>query len=226
MSLSIKDIKRLSQEEVLKLVEAGDIAEPVILSIPLDNALTEKLYEITGNFIGIVEATDVNTNVKIRFNRVNTEQVTFTKGLSFIRPFKRIFLTCDAQAGKSINILISSFAPEIFQIIDNRSESQQASYLQEIRDELQGSTSGTYGQDTIGTSQAQVFASNSNRKAFLVQADPANSGKIYIGFDNTVATNKAIACLEAGQSLILDDYRGAIHAISDAAGQLLNKGEW
>jgi len=94
--------------------------------------------------------------------------------------------------------------------------------------ELQGDTSpedwGT--EKTIGVAQSEVLDANNDRKAFNVQAKSTNTGKIYIGFDNSVATNKWVAELQAGQAFMLDDYRGPIHAIASVASQKLGWGEW
>jgi len=79
---------------------------------------------------------------------------------------------------------------------------------------------------TIGVAQSQVLAVNLNRKGLNVQAKSTNTGKIYIGFDNTVLTTKWVAELQAGQAFMMDDYRGAIHAIASAADQLLGWGDW
>lgn len=224
---NINDIKNLSLEQLFKLADSGNLIEPIKLTLPLDTAFDNKQLSLAGNYVGVVEATDTSTNINIGFNRSEVEKINFTKGLAIICPFDRLFITSDAQASKSITLLISSFAPQLFQVLDNRSEATQTTILEAIRDELIGASSGTYGTEkTIGTSQSQVLAANSSRKAFIIQSKAVNSGKIYIGFDNTVTSTKWIAELQAGQSLILDDWTGTVHAISDTAGQLLGYGEW
>jgi len=66
---------------------------------------------------------------------------------------------------------------------------------------------------------------NASRHSGAVQAKSTNTGKIYIGYDNTVTTTKWIAELQAGQSYSFDDWLGTIYAISDIAAQLLGYGE-
>jgi len=79
---------------------------------------------------------------------------------------------------------------------------------------------------TVGNAAAVlIFAANADRKAGSIQAKSINTGKVYIGYDNTVATTKWIAELQAGQSYATDDYRGALFARADAAGQLVGYGE-
>ncbi len=130
--LKIKDLKELSFEDVIRLINANEIAEPVKITLPLDNALNEKQFDIEGNFIGVIDATDANVAISVKFNKWDSEAIVFTRGLSFIRPFGKLFFTSTAQAGKSISLLISAYAPELFQIIDNRSEAIQTAELTNI----------------------------------------------------------------------------------------------
>jgi len=78
---------------------------------------------------------------------------------------------------------------------------------------------------TIGVAASEVMALNASRHSGAVQAKSTNTGKIYIGYDNTVATDKWIAELQPGQSYSFDDWLGTIFAISDTAAQLLGFGE-
>ena len=99
--------------------------------------------------------------------------------------------------------------------------------LAEILAEMTGVSSGEiWGTEkNIGVAQSQVMALNAARHSGVVQAKSTNVGIIYIGYDNTVATDKWIAELKAGQSYSFDDWLGAIHAIASAADQLLGYGE-
>ncbi|MFH0772546.1 MAG: hypothetical protein V1933_08010 [Candidatus Omnitrophota bacterium] len=136
---NIKEIKELPFEEIISLINANEIAEPVKITLPLDVALSEKQFDIAGNFLGVIDASDANTYVDIKFNKFDSEVVRFTKGISFIRPFNRIFFSNAVQAGKNIQLLISAYAPELFQFIDNRSEVIQTTELTNI---------STYTEDT------------------------------------------------------------------------------
>jgi len=103
--------------------------------------------------------------------------------------------------------------------------------LATIRDELRGDTAPeNWGEVTVGAAQVQLLAANNNRKGCWIDADYNNTGLVYLGFDNTVTTAAGGAnwfkCLVAGQGWGVDDYRGAIHAIATAAGQLVGTGEW
>jgi len=78
---------------------------------------------------------------------------------------------------------------------------------------------------TIGVAASVVMAANAARHSGAVQAKSTNTGIIYIGYDNTVATTKWIAELQPGQSYSFDDWLGTIYAIADTADQLLGYGE-
>jgi hypothetical protein len=139
--LSIKDLKNLSLEEVIQEIKKNNIAEPTVLTYSLDTAANNKQVPIMGNFIGIIAASDMNTNVQIRFNRIDGNAITFSQGLYIIRPYDQIFLTWSAQANKTISIICTPLAPELFQILDNRSEQLQTSYLASIAARVSGSDS-------------------------------------------------------------------------------------
>jgi len=218
----------LAKEEIdglIELFKSGGLNEPRKFHILLDTAQTDFALDYSGNFFYVIEGSAA-AQIDIKVNQIGASALTYTKGLGWKRPIERLFLTWTAQAGKSIDIVIGSYAGKFFEIIDNRSETQTVTSLESILEQLQGLTSGTYNQATIGTTQASVLASYTARISCIVQADPSNSGIIYIGLDNTVASNKCVVALQAGQSFMIDDYRGAIHAIADTAGQKLNYGEF
>jgi len=99
--------------------------------------------------------------------------------------------------------------------------------LLNLLEQLAGVTSGEIWDEekTIGVAASVVMALNSDRHSGAVQAKSTNTGKIYIGYDDTVTTTKWIAELQAGQSYSFDDWLGTIYAISDTAAQLLGYGE-
>jgi len=99
--------------------------------------------------------------------------------------------------------------------------------LGEILAEMTGVSSGEIWdtEKTIGVAASVVMAANAARHSGAVQAKHDNTGIIYIGYDNTVATTKWIAELQPGQSYSFDDWLGTIYAIATAADQKLGYGE-
>ena len=121
-------------------------------------------------------------------------------------------------------LLYGTESPEMLDIIDNRSATVAG--LTDILAELQGDQlPEDWNQATIGVAQSQVLAANADRKSFSIQAKSTNTGIVYIGFDNTVTSTKWWAELNPGQSCDGDDYRGPVHAIASAAGQLIGFAE-
>lgn len=136
--LSIQEIKQLSLEQVLKAVEAGDIAEPNLITIPLGTATTDKQISCAGNYFGIYDATDVNVKITAKFNRVSDTGALMGLGQSFIRPIKQVYISWTAQESKTITILIASLAPDLFAYLDQRSNVLQAQYLADIETNTDG----------------------------------------------------------------------------------------
>lgn len=75
-----------------------------LLTLDLSTARSE--YEITGagNYFLVFDATDISTNVQVRFNETSADQVTLKKRQGLEVPFYRVFLTNTAQAGKTVTI--------------------------------------------------------------------------------------------------------------------------
>jgi len=228
--MNIKDIKNLSLEEIIRLIDKGDITDAVVYTLPLDTALTNFQVEIAGNFIACVASTDLSVNVDIEFNKFGSGKINFTQGLSFSRPYARFFITSSAQSGKTITFILSSYAPELFAIQDNRSNALQAQYLSNIQDELRGNTT-PQGYDHVAvssTAPTKVIALNAARKAFIIQQLETNTGDMYIGFNDTVAADKFVYKLRKGSvdSFALDDYRGDIYLLAAVNAEKVAYGEW
>jgi len=99
--------------------------------------------------------------------------------------------------------------------------------LEDILAELQGPQQGTdWDEKTVGLTQGVIVGIDSARTAINIQAKSTNTGKIYLGFNTSVTTIRWFAELQPGQACMLDDYRGAIYAVSDTAGQKLGVGKW
>lgn len=212
-------------EDLLAWVKNNRLASIETISIDLSTARTDRLLEVAGLVVYASEATDSTTSLQVRHNEISSGLITLTKGYGPVFPFYRLYLTNTAQAGKTITLIIGRASP--FDIKDNRNQADMLTALEAVRDELKGSSSGTDNTNaTIGTSAVLVLAANTSRKAFMVSAPAANTGKIYIGFTSGLTTSKGIAELQPGMSLMLDDYQGTVYAISGTAAQSLYYGEW
>ena len=213
--------------EQIEQVRRASFALPSLITIDLSVALNDQRYNIAGNLFYIWAAPTNSEYVQVRFNERNARQVPFYLQTGLQLPFDEFYLTTPAGQTGNIEILIGNEAPEFLKVIDNRSASSDD--LTEIREELQGDAApenwGT--EKTVGNAAAvEMIAANVDRKGCMIQSKQANAGLVYIGFDNTVATNKWVAELSAGMAITFDDYRGDLYARASALGQLVGWGEW
>lgn len=222
---SIKELKEASLEDILRLIDSGDVTDAVVYTLPLDNAFSNFQVQIAGNFIACIAGTDASTTVDIEFNRVGSGSVTFTQGLNITRPFNRFFITSTAQAGKTIKFVISSYASELFAVQDNRSQGNQTTLLTTINTQLVGDATGTFASDvslTAAATAVKVITGASVQVSWGVFADYANSDQIYLGFDNTTTNTKKMVALKAGQLFSIDNFKGDIYAYGATGTQKLS----
>lgn len=77
------------------------------------------------------------------------------------------------------------------------------------------------------TAAVLVLAWNSKRTGLCIQAKSTNTGKVYLGFTDTVTTTRWFAELQAGMAFCDNSYCGAIYARADvAATQYLGYADW
>jgi hypothetical protein len=226
MGLSVNDIKSLSQEEIIKLVEAGTLGDPQVIRLNLDDATTNKMLSVSGNYIGLQDASDVTTEIHLGFNRASNTKLSFTKGLSMIIPYKSIFATWSAQAGKFVDLVVYSFAPELFQIIDNRSAQASTSTLESILSQLSGDdTAEIEGEQfTLDATSQTAIASNSDRKGAMLY-NPVGNAVVYVRFGGTVTATNCAFILQSGGTFTIDNYQGDLNVLGTST-QKLHVSEW
>lgn len=224
--LPIRTIKNLSFETILKMINAGDIAEPVIMRLNLDTATTDKQFGLIGNYFGIINADSVSTAISVKFNKQSTDAMPFAQGLYCSRPFNQVFLSWTAQAGAYVDIIYGAYATELLQIFDFRSQNVSTTILADILAELRGTTAAQgYNVVTLDANPKVVVASNTSRKSVILQAGLSNASTTYIGFDANVTTSKYVVALAPGDSYTIDDYRGAVYASNVTATDKISYGE-
>ena len=213
--------------EQLDLVHKLGLRAAQQIEINLAVVASDREYNLTGNFFYIKEAPDAESNVEVKVNSSDQPAVSWNKQTGFRHPFDRLYITTPAGQAGIMKILIASESPQLFEVIDNRSAVSEST--DGILDQLKGDvTPETWGNEKTVSSGGpnEILAANADRKAFSIQAKSTNTGIVYIGFDNTVATTKWWAELEAGDSCGGDDYQGPLFARADTAGQLVGYGEW
>lgn len=207
-------------QEQLELVHRLGIRAAQQIEINLAVEVDDQEYNITGNFFYIKNAPDADVYVNVKVNSSDQPAVSWTKQTGFRHPFDRLYITTPAGQAGIMKILIAAEAPELYDVVDNRSVISEAT--DGILAELRGDTTPEdWNQATIGVAQSQILAANTDRKSFNIQAKSTNIGIVYVGFDALVTLTKWWAELQPGQSCDGDDYRGPLHAIATAAGQLI-----
>lgn len=194
------------------------------IEIDLSVVKPDREFNIAGNFFYIKDAPGLTECIDVKVNSSGLPAVSWSKQTGFIQPFNRLYITTPAGQAGTMKILIASEAPTLFDILDHRSAISLV--MQNVLDELQGDViPENWDQATIGVAQSEVLAANADRKSFSIQAKSTNAGIVYVGFDNSVTSTKWWAELQPGQPCDGDDYRGPLHAIASAAGQLIGYAE-
>lgn len=196
------------------------------IEIDLSVVKPDQEFNLAGNFFYIKDAPGLNESIEVKVNSSGTPAVSWTKQTGFIQPFNRLYITTPTGQTGTMKILIAGEAPTLFDILDHRSAI--SSSIGDILAQQKGDAAPeTWGDEkTVGTGGAVlVLASNADRKACNIQAKSVNTGKVYIGYDNTVTTTKWIAELQPGQSYATSNYLGTLYARADTAAQLVGYGE-
>lgn len=197
-------------------------AQQIIINLAVE--ADDHEYNITGNFFYVKDAPDTDVYVDVKVNSSDQPAVSWSKQTGFRHPFDRLYITTPAGQGGIMKILIAAESPQLFEVVDNRSAISEATegILTELRGDV---TPENWNQKTVGVTQDVLFNARTARKSFSIQAKSTNTGIVYIGFDDTVTTEKWWAELLPSQSCDGDDYRGAVHAIATKAGQLIGFAE-
>ena len=221
------DIRSLTFEEKIQLVKKSSMGVPKTINIDLSVAIPDQPYDIAGNVFYVFSAPGESEYVGIKVNETREPVINYSVHCGLQTPFYRLYITTPAGQTGTVQIIYGTEAPDLMEILDHRSTTIAG--VGGILDELRGDvTPENLGAEiTVGNAAAvEIIAANASRKACMVQAKSTNAGIVYIGFDNTVATNLWVAELLAGMSFSVDDYRGDLYARASAAGQLVGWGEW
>lgn len=121
-------------DERIDYIRSSSIGTPRQFRHDLAAANTDLELTLSGNFIYVTESNDFDDHAYIKFSKRDGSSFRISKGLGFITPFDRIFLTNTAQAAGYLDIIYGSLAPDFLSIIDNRSDLLTAELLDDIAD--------------------------------------------------------------------------------------------
>lgn len=87
--------------------------------IDLSTARDKVEMIITGNYIYALEATDGDTSINVAFNESNHKFIKIKKGRGIRSPYYRLWLTHEAQVGKTITLGFGVLDPAHFEVKDS-----------------------------------------------------------------------------------------------------------
>lgn len=192
------------------------------------NAAGEQTIELAGNFIYVINASDTIANINIQFSRKDSDidYYNLTQNLGIIHPFDKVHIFWPAQASKTLDIWIGNLAPELLNVIDNRSGVATTGLLTNILSQLTGTVAaGNFGTVQVAAAATQIIAANANRKSLVIQNLTGNTGNLYLGYTNAVAATVCFVCLAPGQAWVTDDYLGAVWGLQTVALDRATYGE-
>jgi hypothetical protein len=131
-------IQNFNFEKILEIVKKGEIAEPYLIRLDLSEARKNLEINLSGNLFYIFNSSSQTAKIKVKFNRIDAKETEIIRGIGWIRPFNKIFISNEAQSGEWVEIFISFYAPALFQLLDNRSEILQSQYLENIQNYTKG----------------------------------------------------------------------------------------
>jgi len=179
-----------------------------IQTIKLDDARDSVELKIKGNFIWAVTASDIQANVDVRFNDQSGDAFPVKRGASIGGlPFRRLYITNEAQAGKTITIMTVLERPRGEFRVTNPDISFNEVTL------TRSTTSGDALDQSIANGVTDIITANNTRRSFVIQS---LTGELRVG--PNAAAGRGIK-LQLGQTYSHDGSSGIrIHNESGAAG--------
>jgi len=184
-----------------------------VVTIPLDTALDNKRFEIGGNFLWAINGSDLAANIEISFEDTHGDKLPFKKGSAFGGvPFSRLFISAEAQAGKSLTLLIG-----VDESLQGFRFENAISDFTSVSIAKPDGISTTADTSIAATTTSQVLAANSDRALAIITNLKANSSEIRVGDSNTGAA-RGIPC-QPGETVTLETIAAIYVYNSDAAAQ-------
>ncbi|MBA7476277.1 hypothetical protein ES707_11660 [subsurface metagenome] len=87
-------------------------------TVDLSMAATDKKFILTGNYIYLVEATDITVQVDVKFCEQSRKAIKMVHGRGVRTPFYRLYLSYAAQAGKFATFAVGVGQEDVFEIFD------------------------------------------------------------------------------------------------------------
>ena len=178
-----------------------------VIKVALDTATTGQLLSVAGNFVWVIQASDVTAEVDIQFNTQTGDEFPFTQGAALgVWPFQKLYLNWSAQPGKWVKLAISKSRPGAQLLFLN-----PAIAVNNVS--LTGNNNGVVERPGTLKSFADVAVANATQVLILAadatrrRAQLVNTGAnaIRIGDSNTGATQGALI-QSMGSITMMGDY--------------------
>ncbi len=185
------------------------------LTLDLATARNNKELPYTGNYLYVLEATDILANVQLRFNEISMNSITVTKGRGVRVPFYRLYITNSAQAGKSMTLGIA-VESETFEVLD-------VGKALEISGNISIAGAGgtpAWGQISIVDPPTDpVLDANPDRRRAIIQNIDA-TGVLWLGYSNspTLSATTAGHILDPHEHIVLETTSQIWGRLSGATG--------
>lgn len=214
--------------EQMKDVRRREISPVRRINIDLSTIIVDQPFHLGGNFFYVWQTPGTNDYVNIKVNNNREIAAPYYQQTGQKVPFDTLYISTPAGQTGTLVLLYGTEWPDLVSLIDNRAAVSQD--IADLLNQLEGDlTPDNWGELTAGVAQIQVAAANANRKSISICSDVANTGTVYIGFDNTVTTRAGGAlwfhALSPGGFWSIDDYQGPIHVIATAANQYIGYAE-
>jgi hypothetical protein len=171
------------------------------VQIDLSTSRSEAEFDLTGNLLWALDASDLGANLTVKFgdqagSGVNFQRGLYISGVRFGGEGTSLFLTNDAQPGKTITLLYAVVEGAPFAIENPLIAFQQV--------KLAGNTTFNGVPDvTVGaTSTAQIVAADPDRRELTLSNPSDNSREFRIGGSGTVGASQGFV-LNPGETIKL-----------------------
>lgn len=221
---TVEEIQLLPFAEQLDWVNRLQIPEPVQLRVPLDAALTDKEFNIPGNFFTIIDASDVSAAAYVKFQATSSYANPAQRGIKYRKPFTRVFITAAAQAGKWIDVYFAQFAGSLFDMQDFRLATQISQIT--LLGSISGSIAGLTGALPAGAVEVKGRGISANAGAALTTVYTVTALKtLYmaqasLGYTNGASNGCAELIITDAADVFQSSIMGAVASAHGAQGQV------
>jgi hypothetical protein len=169
-----------------------------VISLTLDAARGDEEIIFSGNFVWAYDASDLEAVVNIKFNNQLSTALPFYRGQVVKgQPFSRLFITHDAQAGKTIELLVVRQSGEFS--IENPGSLFNAVTVTKASN----AWSGADVTIVAAAASAVILAADATRVSAIVTALSTNTQEVRIGLNIAATAAKGIP-LSPGESVSID----------------------